>query len=66
MSIILSISFSIVLIVYARYIEISAMLLRWSWQIVERGYVFSRRRPLNDRSAEHDVAGMVVKMQQAL
>ena len=44
------------LFVYSRSMFMTAMLFRRSCPIVVRRYVFMRRKALNDRSAEHEVA----------
>jgi hypothetical protein len=63
MSIIASISFSMMLLVTARSMLMIARLMSLSSAIVLRTYVFMRRSPLNERSAEQDAAGIAASIQ---
>ena len=46
--------------------QIIAMLLKLPWPIVERRYVFMLGNPMKDLSAEHDVAGIVSKIEHTV
>ena len=63
MSIILCMSFCIVLFAYFLSMLITAILLSLSCPIVDLKNVLMRRRALKDRSAEHEVAGIVARME---
>lgn len=63
MSIMLYMSLSTVLFVYARSMQRSASPLRRSWPMVDRRYVFTRRKPLKYLYAEQEVAGIVAKIE---
>ena len=66
MSIILCMSFYIVLFAYFLSMLITAMLLSLSCLIVDLKNVLMRRRALKDLSAEHEVAGIVAMMEATL
>ena len=63
MSIILCMSFCIVLFAYFLSMFITAILLSLSCPIVDLKNVLMRRRALKDLSAEHEVAGIVARME---
>ena len=66
MSIILCMSFCIVLFAYFLSMLITAILLSRSCPIVDLKNVLMRRRALKDLSAEHEVAGIVARMEVTL
>ena len=66
MSIILCMSFCIVLFAYFLSMLIKAILLSRSCPIVDLKDVLMRRRALKDLSAEHEVAGIVARMEITL
>ena len=66
MSIILCTSSCIVLFAYFLSMLITAILLSRSCPIVDLKNVLMRRRALKDLSAEHEVAGIVVRMEATL
>ena len=66
MSIILCMSFCIVLFAYCLSMLITAILLSRSCPIVDLKNVLMRRRALKDLSAEHEVAGILARMEVTL
>ena len=66
MSIILCMSFCIVLFAYFLSMLITAKLLSLSCPIVNLKNVLMRRRALKDLSAEHEVVGIVARMEETL
>ena len=66
MSIILYMSFCIVLFAYFLLMLIKAILLSLSFPIVDLKNVLMRRRALKDLSAEHEVAGIAARMEATL
>ena len=66
MSIILCMSFCIVLFAYFFSVLITAILLSRFCPIVDLKNELMRRRALKDLSAEHEVAGIVARMEATL